>query len=66
MQADVAGWVDGGHTLRTMLSPVGDAWQNEQSLITYNPGFLSRRFGFQSEGQSGMCLPRGVERSDAG
>ena len=66
MQADVAGWADGGHTLRTMLSPVGDAWQNEQSLIAYNPGFPSRRFRFQSEGQSGMCLPRGVERSDAG
>lgn len=66
MQADVAGWADGGHTLRTMLSPVGAAWQNEQSLIAYNPGFPSCRFGFQSEGQSCVCLPRGFERSDAG
>lgn len=28
MQADVAGLADGGHTLRAVLSPVGDAWQN--------------------------------------
>lgn len=28
MQADVAGLADGGHTLRAVLGPVGDAWQN--------------------------------------
>lgn len=34
--------------------------------MAYNPGFPSRRFRFQSEGHSGVCLPGRVERSGAG